>query len=260
MCQTCEHNIFTHFPKDPNCPICQANKPTRAYVQSKPGAEPDALPVPKAWGDAITADHKILNEDDQSRDHDRMACIILDRFTQWLQGYSAPSKSAAETRKAFRKFLGPEMKCKHIYTDNSEEFRKALKDLDLPHDTSTPYRSETNGVAERAVRRVKEGTACALSQSGLNEVWWKYAMQCFCFLRNIVDLLVGQQTAYKKRFGKDCEAPVIPFGAEIEYYPISPKDKDRVHQLGDKCYKEYFGLPSMAWRRMERRCNGVGLG
>ena len=30
----------------------------------------------------------------------------------------------------------------------------------------TPHRSETNGIAERAVRRVKEGTSAVLLQSG----------------------------------------------------------------------------------------------
>ena len=35
----------------------------------------------------------------------------------------------------------------------------------------TPHRSETNGIAERAVRRVKEGTSAVLLQSRLNESW-----------------------------------------------------------------------------------------
>ena len=34
---------------------------------------------------------------------------------------------------------------------------------------STPHRSETNGIAERAVRRIKEGTSAVLLQSGLDE-------------------------------------------------------------------------------------------
>ena len=41
--------------------------------------------------------------------------------------------------------------------------------LSWNHCTSTPYRSKTNGIAERAVRRVKEGTSAVLLQSGLNE-------------------------------------------------------------------------------------------
>ena len=49
----------------------------------------------------------------------------------------------------------------------------------LNHCMSTPHRSETNGIAERAVRRVKEGTSAVLLQSGLNESWWADSMECY---------------------------------------------------------------------------------
>ena len=63
----------------------------------------------------------------------------------------------------------------NAYTDNSGELKSALFELKIPHDKSTPYRPQANGFAERAVRRVKEGTACALIQSGLSDAWWHYA-------------------------------------------------------------------------------------
>ena len=62
---------------------------------------------------------------------------------------------------------------KVIYTDNSLEFGKACEDLSWNHCTSTPHSSETNGIAERAVRRVKEGISAVLLQSGLDENWWE---------------------------------------------------------------------------------------
>ena len=46
---------------------------------------------------------------------------------------------------------------------------------------SKPHRSETNGTAERAVSRVKEGTSAVLLQSGLNENWWADSMECYTF-------------------------------------------------------------------------------
>ena len=46
-----------------------------------------------------------------------------------------------------------------------------------------------NGIAERAVRRVKEGTSAVLLQSGLNENWWADSMDCYTYLRHIQDLL-----------------------------------------------------------------------
>ena len=44
-------------------------------------------------------------------------------------------------------------------------------------------------MAERAVRRVKEGTSAVLLQSDLNDNWWADSMECYTCLRNLTDLL-----------------------------------------------------------------------
>ena len=91
--------------------------------------------------------------------------------------------------------MEPDRKPKVIYADNSLEFGKACEDLSWNHCTSTPHRSETNGIAERAVRRVNEGTSYAggtsavLSQPGLGNEWWADAVECYGYLRNFQDLL-----------------------------------------------------------------------
>ena len=100
------------------------------------------------------------------------------------------------------KFLEPTRKPKVIYSDNSLEFGKACEDLSWNHCTSTPHRSGTNGIAERAVRRVKEGTSAVLSHSGLDENWWADSMECYTYLRNIQDLLSDGKTPYERRFGE----------------------------------------------------------
>ena len=108
------------------------------------------------------------------------------------------------------------------------------------HCTSTPHRSETNGIAERAVRRVKEGTSAVLLQSGLGNEWWADSVECFCNLRNIQDLLSDGKTPYERRFGVPLSGPVIPFGAMVEYHPISAKDLSRLHQFGAKVLPSIF--------------------
>ena len=87
------------------------------------------------------------------------------------------------------KFLEPTRKPKVIYTDNSLEFGKSCGELSWNHCTWTPHRSETSGIAETAVRRVKEVTSAVLLQSGLDQEWWANSMECYCYLRNIEDLL-----------------------------------------------------------------------
>ena len=64
------------------------------------------------------------------------------------------------------KVLGADKETK---SDNSLEFGKSCEDLSWNHCTSTPHRSETNRIAERAVRIIKEGTFAVLLQSGLDE-------------------------------------------------------------------------------------------
>ena len=102
--------------------------------------------------------------------------MVQDRYTQWVQAYPVPSKHHEEVNDRVMEFFGPEYHPDYsgpgakkapnrIYTDNAEEYARAFKDLHWLADTSTPHRSETNGIAERAVRRVREGTSAMLAQS-----------------------------------------------------------------------------------------------
>ena len=169
--------------------------------------------------------------------------LIIDQqdlATQWIQAYPCKTKTSQETQRSLQKFLEPNRKPKVIYTDNSLEFGKACEDLSWNHCTSTPHRSETNGIAERAVRRVKEGTSSVLLQSGLNESWWADSMECYTYLRNVTDLLSYGKTPYERRFGQPFKVPIIPFGSLVEYYPISAKDQSRIHQFGKKVLPGLF--------------------
>ena len=111
---------------------------------------------------------------------------------------------------------------------NGLEFGKECEELSWNHCTSTPHRSETNGIAERAVRRVKEGTSAVLLQLRLDENWWADSMQCYTYL------LSDGKTPYERRFGQPFKGPIIPFGSLVEYHPITAQDQSRIHQFGKK--------------------------
>ena len=68
----------------------------------------------------------------------------------------------------------------------------------------------------------------------------KIGGQCYCYLRNIQDLLSEGRTLYERRFGKPFKGPIIPFGSLVEYYPISAKDQSRIHQFGKKVLPGLF--------------------
>ena len=170
-----KHSVGTHFPKDRNCEICQRTKITRTPCRRRNGG---AVLRAENFGDLITADHKVPSETCESRNNHRYAVVVQDLTTQWIQAYPCRAKTSQETQRSLQKFLEPDGNPKVIYTDNSLEFGKACEDLSGNHCTSTPHRSETNGIAERAVRKVEEGTSAVLLQSGLNESWWADSMEC----------------------------------------------------------------------------------
>ena len=189
--------LKTHFPKDRNCEICQRTKITKAPCRRRIGR---VVPRAENFGDLITADHKVLSEGCESRNNHRYAVVVQDLATQWIQSYPCKTKTSLETQRKLQKFLEPNGKPKVICTDNSVEFGKACEDLSWNLCTSTPHFLETNRFAERAVRRVKEGTSAVLLQSGLDENWWAESKECCTFLRNIQDLLSDGKTPYERRF------------------------------------------------------------
>ena len=101
----------------------------------------------------------------------------------WLPGHVRPPHRLWAQRVRQDHFRGcwhaahqrsaePSQNPKVIYTDDLLEFGKSCEELSWNHRTTTPCRSETSEIADRAVRRVKEGTSAVLMQSGLNEKWW----------------------------------------------------------------------------------------
>ena len=189
----------------------------------------------KIFGDLITADHKVLSDNCESRNNHRHEVVVQDlgakqKLLRKHKGAWKNSWSQIGSLKSFTLTI----------PWNLAKLVKISPGIIARHCTSTPHRSETNGIAERAVRRVKEGTSAVLLQSGLNESWWADSMECFTYLRNVTDLLSDGKTPYERRFGQPFKGPIIPFGSLVEYHPITAKDQSRNHQFGKKVLPGLF--------------------
>ena len=188
-----KHSVYTHFAKDSNCDICLKTKITRASCRRRTRT---VVARTEHFGDLITADHKVLSE--EPRNNHRYAVVVQVLATQRTQSYPCKTKSSQKTQKNLMKFLEPTRKPEVIYTDNSLEFGKSCEELSWNHFMSTPHRSETNGNAERAVNRVKEGTSAVLSQSGLDENWLADSMECYCHPRNVQFFFIRWEDTIRK--------------------------------------------------------------
>ena len=174
----------------------------------------------------------------------RYAVVVQDLATKWIQSYPCKTKTSQETQRSLQNFLEPNRKPKVIYTDNSLEFGKACEDLSWDHCTSTPHRSETNGIAERAVRRVKEGTSAVLLQSSLDEkMVGRFHGMLYCVCENIRDLLSDGKIPYETRLGEPFKGPIIPFMVNwLSLTLFSAKDQSYLTcSLDTLCTRGEFG-------------------
>ena len=210
-----KHSIFIHFPKDRNCEVRMRSKISGAPCRRRIGF---SVHRAENFGDLITADREVLCEGCESRNNHWHAVVVQDSATRWIQSYHCKTKTSQETDRSSRKFLEPSEKPKVIDTDNTLEFSKACEDSSWNDSTSTPHRSETNGIAQRALRRIWEGTSAVLLQSGLDEKWWADSMESYCYLRNIQGLVSDGKTPYERRFGEPFKGPIIQFDDKISPY------------------------------------------
>ena len=136
-----KHHVFTHVPKDPNCKLCKLTNTTRAPCRNRPEARRDRAYHPQNIGDAITADHKFLSEENESRLQQHYTVVVQDLYFCWIQSYpTKKNKTAQETTKSLQQFGQPDQKPGIIHTDNSLECIRVREDLGWNHDKSTPYR------------------------------------------------------------------------------------------------------------------------
>ena len=82
---------------------------------------------------------------------------------------------------------------------------------------------KTNGIAERAVRTVLEGTRSLLFHSGFDKRWWSRAMRHFCLMYNATWDYRGRGTPWMLRHGCDFPTGLHPFGCKVFYTPGTTK-------------------------------------
>ena len=79
----------------------------------------------------ITADHKARNEEQESRLHYRVAVVVQELATHWVQRVTCKTNSAQQTQRNLRKFIRPEENPRSINTVTLEFFDESLRRAEL---------------------------------------------------------------------------------------------------------------------------------
>ena len=96
------------------------------------------------------AQHKLHRRDKGACKSSWSRIGSLNSFTLTIPSNSCKAKTSEETERSLRKFFRASEKPEDICTDNSLEFGTSCEDLPWNHGTTTPHRSETNGIAEES--------------------------------------------------------------------------------------------------------------
>lgn len=121
--------------------------------------------------------------------------IIVDAGTSYKHGAYLPDKSDATTLAAFEDFrvrveaLAGNKKLRRIRSDgafDSPAWRDYYTSRGVIHETSMPYSSAQNGLAERAIRTTIEDVRTLLHDSGLGHSYWAEAAAYSIHTHNLI--------------------------------------------------------------------------
>ena len=143
----------------------------------------------------VLCDHTIAH-DTMSRGvrGEEEALVIKDLATGWVYGYPVMTNSTSDVTASARDFMGPTSQIRLTHADPAPELRAAFGELGILFEASTTGVNGNNGVAERLVRTIRDGTRTLLDHAGLPQSFWPLAMRCFSALCNATHRLDDEST------------------------------------------------------------------
>lgn len=204
-----EHVLGCHFPKRSDCTVCQEAKATRAPLTLGHGSGTQ----PEDGRELFLLDfHGTLPKSSRG---DRWMLVL-----RWVKanGNKPFFTRAVDTRNGPRLLQAlHEMRTEFdildepfdIFCDNEASFKgqdaaEYLRKYNGRWKLGIPYRSESKGAVEAAVRIATEGVRCILREAGAPFKMWHHAVNCFWVLHN--------WTHYNMKLRQNITPHRIPFG------------------------------------------------
>ena len=153
--------FYAHFPKDRNCDSCLRTKITRAPHRGRTG---EAAPRAEKIGDLVTADHKVFDEEGESRNNHRCAVVVQDLATRWIQAHPCKTKDFSGDGKEFTKnFLSRHRSQKSFIRTTRWNLGKHVRFvMESPHFNTSSIRDEWHRRESRSTSK-KEGTSAGIA-------------------------------------------------------------------------------------------------
>ena len=100
------------------------------------------------------------NAKNHNREGDTTVCWLRDRYTGWIRGYPALTRATEQIILALDHFGGRVETVDLLYFGNATKYVAAARHKQYRFDTRDANRPASDGVAERAVRRMLDSQDC----------------------------------------------------------------------------------------------------
>ena len=224
-------HMMTYSPKHPLCDICNRSKMQRKPKKQRTKGQMGRKPL--YFGDHCAGD-MFINRKKKSGDKEteepeeeepewlgdaRAGAALHDRATGWLASYPQATRSQQDTTESFLDWEGPDEHVKSFHCDNGSELLAPAKAMGWRTRTSTPGVPQTNGLADRMVRKVKEGTRANIIQSGLSSKWWPEASMQYTTSSHNIQVVDGDSPLNRRLKEGHFKGQLIPFGMIVDFLP-----------------------------------------
>ena len=199
-----------------------------------------------------------------------MLLVIIDAYSKWVEAIPMGSTSAALTivqlRKLFAQFGLPTT----LVSDNdpqftAQEFEDFCSSNGIRHVRVTPYHPSSNGLAERAVRVVKEGlkkqNTTATLTDRLSRVLMSYRITPHSTTGIApAELLFGRNLRSKLDLLKpsaDRKRSDVVTKQQVQKQNHDKHSKDREFQIGDHVYVKIGVVEISGWQGPLQLCQAL---
>jgi transposase InsO family protein len=156
----------------------------------------------------------------------RYLLVFVDAYSRYTWTFYLKDRS--EAPRCLKEFIAMVERqsghqIKTIRSDNAKEFthgefREICRELGIEHQTTAPYSSASNGIAERVLRTIQENGKAVLHESGLSLGFWPEAFEYVVHTRNRSFHSAISDIPYRRWFGSPPSiANAHPFGCNVKY-------------------------------------------
>ena len=160
--------------------------------------------------------------------HKRYYLLIIDHFTRftWIFTIERPKEIKYELKRFITKIENQfNTKIKNIRTDNGNEFNNEVmkefcEEKGINHQKTSPYSPQSNGIAERYNRTIKNMIRYMLINANLPNIFWTYAAEYAVYILNrILSSKNTNRSAYELLYKRKPNLKYLKiFGCKTFYY------------------------------------------